>query len=84
MEAEEKPRVTAELNRRFLCNDADEPITWPEWHALKEFYDDLERKVCVLGRDFYLVKVELDRRLIKLRFIAEQMKEKDKKRERNG
>ena len=79
---EEGVEVTSELNTRFLCNDPEKPLSWAEWEALKKFYGDLEKATRVLGRDFYLVKKEVDRRLVKLNFIKEQMKAREKKREK--
>ena len=77
--SDEKVEVTEELQKRFLCNDRDHPLTWDEWQALHDFYYDLERKLALLGRDFYLAKKEADRRLSKVHFIKEQMQQRDKK-----
>ena len=85
MEKEETPRVTAELNTRFLCNDPEKPLSWAEFEALRQFYFDLECKLSLLGRDFYLAHMEAQRRLTKLQFIKEQMKQREgKKRGQQG
>ncbi len=72
-------RVNPELNTRFLCNDPEKPLTWEEFDALWEFYFDLECKLSVLGRDFYLALKEVQRRMTKLNFTKDQMKQREKK-----
>ena len=74
----EDPRlITPELNRRFLANDNDHPLSEEDLERVEKFYTRLEQMVNLLGRDFYLFKQEMDRRLLKVRYQKEQRKQNE-------
>lgn len=68
--------VDQALIRRFHTNDADHPLTREELDQLHDFYFEIERRVCILGRDFYLAKKELDRCLLRVQWLKNAMKGK--------
>ena len=70
----DKLDVNQELIRRFLTNDADHPLTEEELDRLHDFYFEIERRVCLLGRDFYLAKKELDRCLLRVRWLKDALR----------
>ncbi len=71
-----KVEVDQELIRRFHTNDGDNPLTMEELERLHDFYYEIERRVILLGRDFYLAKKELDRCLLRVRWLKDNFKGK--------
>lgn len=66
--------VDIELIRRFRANDADRPLTEEELERLHDFYYEIERRINLLGPDFYLAKKELDRMLLRVRWLKDSLK----------
>lgn len=67
--------ITPELNQRFLAHDNDRPLSEEELERVEKFYTKLEQMVNLLGRDFYLFKKEMDRRLLKVRYQKDHRKQ---------
>lgn len=79
MSVEENTKVTDDLLKRLSYNDPEKPITDQELEDLWNFHYDLEWKLRLLGRDFYLVLREAQRRLIRLRQLREERDESDQR-----
>lgn len=67
--------ITPELNERFLAHDNDNPLSDEELERVGNFYRQLEQMINLLGRDFFLVKKEVDRRLLKVRYQKDHRKQ---------
>lgn len=72
----EKITIDKALLTRFRTNDADHPLTMEELKTLHDFYFEIERRVNILGPDFYLAKKELDRCLVRVRWLTDALKAK--------
>ena len=74
----EDPRLVDDaLNRRFMANDADQPLSDDELDRVHTFYYNLERMLVVLGRDFYLARNEVVRRLTKARWMRDNRRKEN-------
>jgi len=66
--------MTPDLIMRFIMNDPDTPLTDDELDRVGQFYYNLETMLSVLGRDFYLARQEVIRRLTRARQLSDERK----------